>query len=679
MKHRFSTKKAGYICYILIISMITCFFISYNKLSTYGYDERQAVVTGIMANSSLRLREDAGTGYKIVTELKNNTPLVVIGEKYATDGSLWYQVRYTDKESNEFTGYCHSAYIEIIYTTDVDFEQYLNEQGFPESYKPALRVLHEKYPNWVFKADISDYTWEQVLNEQNIIGRSLIANSSISSWKSTEGAAYNWVTGVWTGYDGAGWVQASKALIEYCLDPRNFLDEKYIFQFESLAYQSSLQNEAGVNELIKNTFMANATIENDQTYSSALMEAATLSGVSPYHLASSIIQEIGAKTPSVIISGTYSGYEGYYNYYNWGAYESGGRSAIENGLIYAKTASAGEKYLRPWDSRYKAIMGGAMKLGEDYINKGQNTGYYKKFNPKNPGVHQYMTHVLAAMLEGGRVSDAYTQEMKSTMTFVFSIPVYKDMPHTPTACPTKDGSPNNALKTLSVKDATLTPTFNRAAPISNMSFTVTVPYSTSSTEIITETYDVNAKVTGAGTKTLQVGNNKYEIKVTAPNGDVRVYTVTIIRQEGSEEETNYTVSLPKDDALKIIRGLSPKMSVEAVKAKFTVTNCTLEIMDASGNIKTTGNIGTGDKVIIKNKNGEVIFDYTFVLYGDVDGDGTIALRDALLIRKHNLGSRLLTDAYLLAGDVDRSGDGVNLRDALILRKYNLGQRTINQQ
>lgn len=121
------------------------------------------------------------------------------------------------------------------------------------------------------------------------------------------------------------------------------------------------------------------------------------------------------------------------------------------------------------------------------------------------------------------------------------------------------------------------------------------------------------------------------------------------------------------------------MSVEAVKAKFTVTNGTLEIMDASGNIKTTGNIGTGDKVIIKNKNGEVIFDYTFVLYGDVDGDGTIALRDALLIRKHNLGSRLLTDAYLLAGDVDRSGDGVNLRDALILRKYNLGQRTINQQ
>ena len=676
MKRKFSKKNASYICYIILISIVIGFFTNdYN--TAYAYDERAAVVVNIEENSYLNVRADAGTGYDVMVKIKNNTQVTVIGEKYASDGSLWYKIRYNDGKKN-IEGYCYSSYIEIIYTTDVDFEKYLDEQGFPESYKPALRLLHEKYPNWVFKADLSAYKWEEVLKEQNVIGRSLIANSSISSYKSTVGAAYNWTKGTWTGYDGANWVQASSELIAYCLDPRNFLDETYIFQFESLSYQSSLQNEAGVQALIKNTFMANSAIENGQTYSSALMEAAQKSGVSPYHLASSIIQEIGSTTPSQIISGTYPGYAGLYNYYNWGAYVADGRSAIENGLIYAKTVSNPEKYLRPWNTRYKSIIGGAIKLGEDYINRGQNTGYYKKFNPTNPGVHQYMTHILAAYLEGGRVSSAYTQEMKNTMSFVFTIPVYKDMPATPQLRPTKDGSPNNALSSLTVTDASLTPTFNPGKPVDTTSFTVTVPYATSSVTVNAKAYDSKSTITGTGVKNLKVGSNKVEVKVKAQNGDIRTYTINIIRQEGSETDPVYNISLPHDDSQKIIRGLSANTGVDTIKDKIKVENGTLEIRDANGNIKTTGNVGTGDKAVIKNVNGEIILEYTFILYGDVDGDGVINIKDALILRKHNLGSKPLTGAYLIAGDVDRGGNGIDIKDALILRKYNLGQRTINQ-
>lgn len=682
MKRKFSKKNAGYICYIILILIVIGFFTNDNNIA-YGYNERTAVVVGIEENSSLNVRDGAGTNYTSIAKIKNNTQITVIDEKYASDGSLWYKIRYDDGTKN-IEGYCHSSFVEIIYTTDADFEKYLNEQGFPESYKPALRTLHEKYPNWVFKADLSTYTWEQVIKEQNVIGRSLIAKDSISSYKSTIGAAYNWTTGNWTGYDGAGWVQASSELIAYCLDPRNFLDETYIFQFESLSYQSLLQNEEGVKALIKNTFMDNATIDNDEnkqiTYSSALMEAAKKSGVSPYHLASSIVQEIGSKTPSQIISGTYPGYEGLYNYYNWGAYVSGGRSAIENGLIYAKTPANPEKYLRPWNTRYKSIVGGAIKLGEDYINRGQNTGYYKKFNPLNPGVHQYMTHVLAAKLEGARVSNAYTQEMKSTMSFVFTIPVYKDMPAKPQMCPTKDGSPNNALSSLTVTGAVLTPTFNPAKPVDTTSFTVTVPYATASVTVNAKAYDSKATVTGIGAKNLNVGSNKVEVKVKAENGDIRTYTVNIIRQEGSETDPVYNILLSHDDNEKIIRGLSANMSVDSVKGKIKLENGTLEIRDANGNVKTTGNVGTGDKAVIKNANGEIVIEYTFILYGDVDGDGVINIKDALLLRKHNLKSRLLTGAYLIAANVDRGTDNViNIKDALILRKFNLGQRTINQQ
>ena len=167
--------------------------------------------------------------------------------------------------------------------------------------------------------------------------------------------------------------------------------------------------------------------------------------------------------------------------------------------------------------------------------------------------------------------------------------------------------------------------------------------------------------------------------VTAQNGAVRKYTINIIREEGTTPEAAYSISLPKDDSTKTIRGLSINMSIEAVKKKFSVKNGTLEIRDKNNNEKKSGVVGTGDKAVIVDLNGKKVFEYTFVLYGDVDGDGIINIKDALFIRKHNLGERKLEGVYLLAGDVDRGNDGVNIKDALILRKYNLGQRTINQQ
>ena len=33
---------------------------------------------------------------------------------------------------------------------DAEFESMLSAEHFPESYKPALRELHEKHPEWVF-------------------------------------------------------------------------------------------------------------------------------------------------------------------------------------------------------------------------------------------------------------------------------------------------------------------------------------------------------------------------------------------------------------------------------------------------------------------------------------------------------------------------------------------------
>ena len=139
------------------------------------------------------------------------------------------------------------------------------------------------------------------------------------------------------------------------------------------------------------------------------MTAAKKSKVSPYHLASRVKQEvvINANKMSSSVSGTVSGYKGIYNFYNIGANNSvvaGG--AVANGLKWAKT---GKTYLRPWNNRYKSLVGGAQYIGKNYINMGQNTLYLEKFNvtAKNRYNHQYMGNIEAPNNEATKTVAAY--------------------------------------------------------------------------------------------------------------------------------------------------------------------------------------------------------------------------------------------------------------------------------
>ena len=52
-----------------------------------------------------------------------------------------------------------------------------------------------------------------------------------------------------------------------------------------------------------------------------------------------------------------------------------------------------------WTSPAKAIMGGASFVRKDYINKGQNTLYRIRWNPKNPTTHQYATAMSGANIK----------------------------------------------------------------------------------------------------------------------------------------------------------------------------------------------------------------------------------------------------------------------------------------
>lgn len=380
---------------------------------------------------------------KIVSIAKGTT--VSITKDVTANKVKWYKISFT-YSGKKMSGYVSSQYVKlakkavtkkvaVTILSDAQFEKMMQTEGFPESYKQSLRALHKAYPYWQFKAYKTGLDWNTAVKMESKTGVNLISNSKSKAWKSTAADAYNASTGKWKVFDGSSWVAASQAAVAYYMDPRNFMNDRCIYMFELLEYQSQYQTKNGVNTILKNTPFYNKKFNykdintgasKTMYYVDAFMTAAKTSKASPYHLASRVRQEVvtSATTTSSSVTGTVSAYPGIYNFYNIGA--TSGTNPVLNGL---KWASTGTTYLRPWTDPYRSIVGGAQYISSGYISKGQNTCYLEKFNVTayKRYEHQYMTNVEAAYSEAIKTKKAYDGMMDKS-PLVFSIPVFNNMP-----------------------------------------------------------------------------------------------------------------------------------------------------------------------------------------------------------------------------------------------------------
>ncbi len=306
--------------------------------------------------------------------------------------------------------------------------------NFPASYQSALKELQKEHPNWHFDAYYTGVDWNTFINSQLCSackGRSLIHNSVDSSWKCS------------CGYSAAGYVCASKGIIEYYADPRNFLNEVNIFQFSEYTYNKNVHNLEGVKKSVKGTFLdddVTFTINGKKktmSYAEIIMKAAEESGMSPYSIRAKIIQEVGTKG-SGSVSGKYKGYEGYYNFYNYGAYDNAAIGAVASGLKFAKE--------KGWDNQYTAIVEGAKLLANSYTLAGQNTAYFYKWDVVGTSVltagktqkvdsskmfaHQYMTNIQDPYGQSNSLWNMYYKAGILDEKINFIIPVYDNMPGT---------------------------------------------------------------------------------------------------------------------------------------------------------------------------------------------------------------------------------------------------------
>ena len=230
--------------------------------------------------TTLNVRSTPGTTGSVVKKLAYGAAVTVVSETAGSDGKTWYKIQFSSGSGTQ-EGYVRSDYIKfpVSYSYDSTFENYLNSQGFPESYKVSLRTLHTEHPTWVFQAQKTGLNWSDVMAAEGAVGTNLVSKSSISSWKSTEYGAYDWNTGIWTGFDGSSWVAASKDIVAYYMDPRNFLNDTYVFQFLHHAYDSNAQTREGLTSLITGTFLEK-TPESTTAATQSVQET-TGSGSSP--------------------------------------------------------------------------------------------------------------------------------------------------------------------------------------------------------------------------------------------------------------------------------------------------------------------------------------------------------------------------------------------------------------
>lgn len=472
-----------------------------------------------------------------------------------TSNSSWYKVSLTYNGAT-YTGYVSAQYVvsgeqqqPSTPSGDADFEAKLSAQGFPDSYKPYLRAIHEKYPNWEFRAVQTGVDWNTLLaNEVSKSGqvKNLIYGTRSYphyNWRSTT-IGYNIATDTWSSFDGKTWFAASDDLVSYYMDPRTYLYENYIFAFESLSYQQGIQNETGVEAILKGTFMSQTCPSGDnRTYAQIIMEAAAQSGVSPYHIASRIRLEMGS-TIGTACSGTNSSYPGIYNFYNIGAFDTANGNAAVKGL---KWAAGSGSYGRPWNTVAKSIVGGAQYLGASYISVGQNTLYTQKFNVTNKNSlfsHQYMTNIQSPATECLTSYNAYRNNNLLNSSMLFEIPVYSNMPSQAVSKPADSGNPNNWLKSLSIAGYGLTPSY---AVNNTTDYSLIVSDSVSQISVSATPVNGNARVSGAGTSSLAQGTNVINIVVTAQSGATRTYKLTVVRGTATNTPSTPTAGSKRGD------------------------------------------------------------------------------------------------------------------------------------
>lgn len=618
----------------------------------------------------------------VVTVIESEPTINSTNKDNCADYYVYTSYSFPTDPNTVYNGYyCHANLASTLLTDELKEEFRL--AGFPESYWEKLAVLKTAHPNWIFKAVDLNLDFNEAVKAEESLGRSLIqVTNTVNDWGylNTLSGSYNYYTDIYTPFDGSNWFAANYDTIAYYMDPRNFLIDMYVFQFEALSYDNTITDEvytATIEEALKNDYLSN--------FVSIFLEAGKQSLVSPVYLAALSKQEVGGgDQPTTAVSGVQfvygtKTYSNLYNFYNIGATSSS--NPVFNGLYWASGFDYTDtSYSRPWDNPEKSIIGGAIWIGEQYINIGQNTIYFKKWDVvKNVSpssgenyVHQYQTNIQAPKSEANKVYNSYSSSNILESPFVFYIPVYKNMPMN-TSLP-RTGNQNNYLSSITINDTNVV---GFDGGISEYNYYLDI-----------NTEKINIKATSVNSSAQIIGLKEYEIKedmtipihVIAQNGAERIYKINVILTGTKIEEaidiqtTLNNAGIKNND--KNLSGIPLGSNLNYIEEKIKTVNdkATVEYIK-NNNSNRSDVIATGDKV--KITIADEVKEYEVIIIGDVNGDGKISAADYGRVKNFVMNKTTIEGASLKAADVNRD-NAVKASDYAIIKNTVLGNRVIEQ-
>ncbi len=559
-------------------------------------------------------------------------------------------------------------------------------------YKELIENLKTAHPNWNFVIFYTGLDWNTVIQKETTErhGRNLITSSKTSDWFCT--------TCKDKPYDNGSWRCASEQTVSYYMDPRNFLNDSEIFQFEQSIFNSSIHSSDGVMNMTAGSFL------EGRANADAIIQACQNVNINPYQVVARILQEQG-KTGTTMSRGN----EGYYNVFNVGASGDTSAEIIRNATQYAREHG--------WNTLAKSILGGIDFLKSKYIGQGQDTLYLQKFDVDDNGslyYHQYMQNVSAALTESYTVRNIYQKMGTFNGSVTFRIPVYENMPSTTCQAPTSNTivTQNVIIKGSSVRirssettatESNIIATVNAGYQLLRIeiakntssgiywdkvvlpdgrkgyvshSYLTQVEDITNCNEAVMTTTEVYLR-NGPGTENTttiellpkgqyirRIEKNKYNVdgyvwdRVILPNG-----TQGYVAQKYLEcVEPNNKYKLEDGKLI-----CEPETTVESIKEQNQTKEVTIK--NANGEVVNSGNVGTGYTVEFYDNK------YTVVKLGDANSSGKIDSFDYIRIMNYIMGKKQLNDLEKLAADANKDGK-IDSFDYIRIMNYIMGSKRI---
>ena len=650
--------KEGYVCSTYVAYIDSTF----EGINIVDYTAR-------VNTNQIAVRKSPSTSGDYIESLSLGANVLILEEVTGTkntscNSGIWYKVQYYGNS----TGYMCKDYItkkEEITLQNEEFTTHYKNLGFPDEYIPYLNFLHSKYPEWQFIPKPTGLNFAVSVDAEE--GKNYMQYTSAPN--------PNYITSTKPA-EASSWYHVNKGVIAFYMDPRNWLTEDKIFMFEKQDYSNLLEEQYPT--LIKAIF-GTGKLSADE-YTIPMFNAGKSGNISPLLIATRIRLEVGANgsdsTNGTEFTWKGQTYSGYYNFFNIGAYEETINgvhySSITRGLAYA--AKLIERDGEVWNNIETAIKEGSAFLANGYVNKGQGTLYYQKFNVSPDAyyskyTHQYMTNIQAPATEGKQTFNSYKTSELLNQPLIFEIPIYNNMPQY-TSLP-NSGNTNTNLKGIEIDGYSLEPKFDNDV----LSYEVYVPTSTEKVlvEAIPET--TLTVIEGIGEIEIPDSENTITIKAKSQSGNEKKFTITIYKVDDTTKISDVISSSSLLINSNTITNIKNETTIASLKDKLIKAGAkSIIIKDKNGNDIENPNtlVGTGQTITINTAI--ETSNYTLSVRGDTSGDGLVTILDLLEVQKHIKKAEILTNANLISADT--SGDNkVTILDLLEIvqhiKKYKL--------